>query len=79
MGLTVSCDLNYRKNLWKWGKKAGEVMPELVSTCDVAIGNEEDADKVFGIHAPETDVTAGKVEADSIASSARSCTSASPV
>jgi 2-dehydro-3-deoxygluconokinase len=64
MGLTVSCDLNYRKNLWKWGKKASEVMPELVHTCDVAIGNEEDADKVFGIKAPETDVTAGKVEAD---------------
>lgn len=64
LGLTVSCDLNYRKNLWKWGKKAGEVMPELVSQCDIAIGNEEDADKVFGIKAPETDVTSGKVEAD---------------
>jgi 2-dehydro-3-deoxygluconokinase len=65
MGLTVSCDLNYRKNLWKWGKKAGEVMPELVKWCDIAIGNEEDAETVFGIKAPETDVTAGKVEADS--------------
>jgi 2-dehydro-3-deoxygluconokinase len=64
MGLTVSCDLNYRKNLWKWGKSAGEVMPELVQHCDLAIGNEEDAAKVFGIHAPDTDVTAGKVEAD---------------
>jgi 2-dehydro-3-deoxygluconokinase len=64
LGLTVSCDLNYRKKLWKWGKTAGEVMPELVSYCDVAIGNEEDADKVFGIKAPETDVTAGKVDAD---------------
>jgi 2-dehydro-3-deoxygluconokinase len=63
MGLTVSCDLNYRKNLWKWGKKASEVMPELVTFCDVAIGNEEDAEKVFGIKAPEADVTAGKVEA----------------
>jgi len=63
MGLTVSCDLNYRKNLWKWGKKASEVMPKLVSFCDVAIGNEEDAEKVFGIKAPEADVTAGKVEA----------------
>jgi len=39
-------------------------MPELVRHCDVAIGNEEDADKVFGIRAPETDVTAGVVEAD---------------
>jgi 2-dehydro-3-deoxygluconokinase len=64
MGLTVSCDLNYRKNLWKWGKTAGEVMPELVSYCDMAIGNEEDAEKVLGIAAPEADVTAGKVEAD---------------
>jgi 2-dehydro-3-deoxygluconokinase len=64
MGLTVSCDLNYRKKLWKWGKTPGEVMPELVGYSDVAIGNEEDADKVFGIRAPETDVTAGVVEAD---------------
>jgi 2-dehydro-3-deoxygluconokinase len=64
MGLTVSCDLNYRKKLWKWGKSAGEVMPGLVQYCDLAIGNEEDAAKVFGIHAPDTDVTAGKVEAD---------------
>jgi 2-dehydro-3-deoxygluconokinase len=64
MGLTVSCDMNYRKNLWKWGKKASEVMPGLMPYCDVAIGNEEDAAQVFGIHAPETDVTSGKVEAD---------------
>jgi 2-dehydro-3-deoxygluconokinase len=63
-GLTISCDLNYRKNLWKWGKKAPEVMPELVSYCDVAVGNEEDAEKVFGIQAPEVDVNAGRVEAD---------------
>ena len=63
MGLTVSCDLNYRKKLWKWGKVAGEVMPDLVSLCDVAVGNEEDADKVFGIQAPQADVTGGKVEA----------------
>ena len=55
MGVTVSCDLNYRKKLWKWGKTPAEVMPELVSHSDVAIGNEEDADKVFGIKAPETD------------------------
>jgi len=64
MGLTVSCDLNYRAKLWKWGKTASEVMSELVRYCDIAIGNEEDADKVFGIKAPETDVTAGKVAAD---------------
>jgi len=64
MGLTVSCDMNYRAKLWKWGKSAGEVMADLVGLCDVAIGNEEDADKVFGIQAPEADVTAGKVDAD---------------
>ena len=63
-GLTVSCDMNYRAKLWKWGKSAGEVMNDLVAQCDVAIGNEEDADKVFGIKAPESDVTAGKVDAE---------------
>ena len=64
MGLTVSCDLNYRKKLWKWGKQPGEVMPDLVRLCDVAVGNEEDADKVFGVKAPEAEVTGGKVEAE---------------
>ncbi len=64
MGITVSCDLNYRAKLWKWGKKAGEVMQDLVAGCDVAVGNEEDAEKVFGITAPEADVTSGKVEAE---------------
>jgi 2-dehydro-3-deoxygluconokinase len=63
-GLTVSCDLNFRKNLWKWGKSAGEVMPELVQHCDVAIGNEEDAEKVFGIKAEGADIEGGKVEAE---------------
>jgi len=64
MGLTVSCDLNYRAKLWKWGKKAGEVMPEMVRHCDIAVGNEEDADQVFGIKAPDIDVVAGRVEAE---------------
>ena len=64
MGLTVSCDLNYRAKLWKWGKSASEVMPELVKYADVAIGNEEDAEKVFGIKAPGADITAGKVSGD---------------
>lgn len=49
LGVTVSTDLNYRKNLWKYGKKASEVMPELVAGCDIILGNEEDAEKVFGI------------------------------
>ena len=64
MGITISCDLNYRAKLWKWGKTATEVMEELVSYCDVAVGNEEDADKVFGIQAPESDAAKGKVAAD---------------
>jgi 2-dehydro-3-deoxygluconokinase len=62
-GLTVSTDLNYRKNLWKWGKTADQVMPELVSHCDVILGNEEDADKVFGIKPDGTDVSSGHVSA----------------
>jgi len=62
-GITVSTDLNYRKNLWKWGKKASEVMPGLVGGCDIILGNEEDAAMVFGIHPDGTDVTKGHVEA----------------
>jgi 2-dehydro-3-deoxygluconokinase len=62
LGLTVSCDLNYRAKLWKWGKSAGDVMPELVARSDIAVGNEEDADKVFGIKAPGADVVSGKVD-----------------
>jgi 2-dehydro-3-deoxygluconokinase len=62
-GITVSCDLNYRKNLWNYGKKAGEVMPELVAGTDVILGNEEDAAMVLGIHPEGIDVTSGHVEA----------------
>lgn len=64
-GLTVSCDLNYRKNLWKYGRTAAEVMPELVEGCDVILGNEEDAEKVFGIKPEGFDATttAGDVHA----------------
>ena len=57
LGITVSCDLNYRKNLWKYGKTASEIMPELVAGCDVILGNEEDAEKVFGIKPEGFDVT----------------------
>lgn len=57
MGITVSCDLNYRKNLWKYGKKASEIMPALVEGSDIILGNEEDADKVFGIKPEGFDVT----------------------
>ena len=65
LGVTVSTDLNYRKNLWKYGKKASEVMPDLVAGCDVILGNEEDAEKVFGIKPEGFDVahTGGEVDA----------------
>ncbi len=62
-GITVSTDLNYRKNLWKYGKKASEIMPELVAGCDVILGNEEDAEKVFGIKPDTGNITQGHVEA----------------
>ena len=62
-GITVSCDLNFRKNLWNYGKKAGEVMPLLVAGTDVVLGNEEDAQMVLGIKAEGVDVTGGHVEA----------------
>ena len=60
--ITVSCDLNFRKNLWKYGKKAGEVMPALVEGTDIVLGNEEDAQMVLGIKAEGVDVTGGHVE-----------------
>lgn len=63
LGVTVSCDLNFRKNLWKYGKTAGEVMPELVAGTDVVLGNEEDAHMVLGIQPEGVDVTGGHVEA----------------
>lgn len=59
MGVTVSTDLNYRKNLWNYGKSPAEVMPELVAGCDVILGNEEDAEKHFDIHPEGVDVTQG--------------------
>jgi len=65
LGVPVSTDLNYRKNLWKYGKTASEVMPALVEGCDVILGNEEDAEKVFGIKPQGFDVshTGGEVNA----------------
>lgn len=59
LGVTVSTDLNYRKKLWKYGKEPGEIMPELVAGCDVILGNEEDAEKHFGLHPESVDVTQG--------------------
>lgn len=62
LGITVSCDLNYRKNLWNYGKTVQEVMPELVAGCDIILGNEEDAEKALGIKPEGVDITGGHVE-----------------
>ena len=59
-GMTVSCDLNYRKKLWT-REKAGRIMAELMPFIDVCIANEEDASDVFGIRAADTDINSGKV------------------
>jgi 2-dehydro-3-deoxygluconokinase len=61
MGLTVSCDLNYRKNLWKYGKTAPEVMSELFRQADIGIGNEEDCQMALGIRA-DADVHSGQLD-----------------
>lgn len=61
--ITVSCDLNYRKNLWS-KQKAGETMATLMPYVDVCIANEEDANDVFGIKAAHTDITGGKINHD---------------
>ncbi len=53
-GITVSADVNYRKNLWQYGKTAGEVMPELVEGCDLIIASENDAAYIFGIRSEST-------------------------
>lgn len=63
MGLTVSCDLNYRKKLWT-KEEANSVMSELMPYVDVCIANEEDAADVFDIHAEGTDVNTGKISKD---------------
>jgi 2-dehydro-3-deoxygluconokinase len=60
-GLTVSCDLNYRKNLWKYGKTATEVMTELFRHVDIGIANEEDCQMSLGIQV-DVDVQSGKLE-----------------
>ena len=59
-GITVSCDLNYRAKLWSQ-EKARQVMSQLVKYVDVLFANEEDAEKVFGIKADESNVVEGKL------------------
>ena len=69
-GITVSCDLNYRKNLWT-RDQAREAMTELCKYVDVCISNEEDAKDVFGIEADNTDITGGKLNKDGYKSVAK--------
>ena len=77
-GATVSCDLNFRKKLWKWkaGKSnkelANESMTQVLPYVDVVIGNEEDAADVLGIHAEGTSVEAGQINAAAYEQVARS-------
>ncbi|MBM80210.1 MAG: carbohydrate kinase [Planctomycetaceae bacterium] len=69
-GLTVSCDLNYRKKLWKWQPGTAPVdlaratMREMIPFVDVVVANEEDADMCLGIQAPGTDVESGELNID---------------
>jgi len=60
-GITVSCDLNYRKKLWKWGKTAKDVMTEFAKYVDVTVANEEDCQKCLGIEI-DVDVTSGELD-----------------
>ena len=72
-GITVSCDLNFRKKLWS-KEKAGEVMGELCNYVDYCIANEEDAKDVFGIEADNTDIYGGKLDRDGYISVAKKLT-----
>jgi len=76
-GIPVSCDLNFRKKLWKWDSQtqpvelARRTMRELVQSVDVVIANEEDADLSLGISAPDTDVESGQINTDGYVTVAR--------
>jgi 2-dehydro-3-deoxygluconokinase len=69
-GVTISCDLNFRKKLWRWDASmkpqelAQKTMRQILAYVDVVIGNEEDAGEVLGIHAPDTDVQTGRLAID---------------
>ena len=69
-GITVSCDLNYRKKLWT-NAQAETCMTKLISYVDVCIANEEDAKDVFGIEAEHTDIGSGKLNHEGYISVAR--------
>ena len=72
-GITVSCDLNFRKKLWS-KEKAGKVMSELCKYVDYCIANEEDAKDVFGIEADNTDIYGGKLDREGYVSVAKKLT-----
>lgn len=72
-GITVSCDLNFRKKLWS-KEKAGEVMGEVCKYVDYCIANEEDAKDVFGIEADNTDINTGKLDRNGYISVAKKLT-----
>ncbi len=61
--ITISCDLNFRKKLWKYGKSAPEVMGELVKYIDIALGNEEDCQKSLGVKV-DVDVESGRLQTE---------------
>jgi len=60
-GIIISCDLNFRKNLWQYGKSAPQVMAELVKYVDIALGNEEDCQRSLGVKA-DVDVESGELQ-----------------
>ncbi len=70
MGLTISTDLNYRAKLWKYGVEPEKIMTELTAYCDIILGNEEDADKHFGIKPEGIDIAkeGHKVKAEAFVS-----------
>ena len=77
LGITVSCDFNFRKNLWKYGKSAPEVMCELVKYVDVGIANEEDCQKSLGITI-DVKVESGKLDTGKYEALARKVLDAYP-
>jgi 2-dehydro-3-deoxygluconokinase len=76
-GITVSCDLNYRKNLWKYGKTAQDIMPGVFRLTDVGIANEEDCQAALGIHA-DVNVNSGRLEPEQYRALAEKVLSAYP-
>jgi 2-dehydro-3-deoxygluconokinase len=72
-GITISCDLNFRKKLWS-RERAGEVMGELCRYVDYCVANEEDAKDVFGIEADNSDVNTGKLDRGGYVSVAKKLT-----